>query len=586
MKTQGKLKKAVVYVNPAEDALRQKIQEISENYLSEKKIDFVLENPAEESFGDYATNIAMVLAGILKRNPLEIAKEIAEKIDLPDLIEKVEAIAPGFINIKLKKDFYLKDLNKILNLKEKYGSFENLNTEKPKKIMVEFGQPNTHKAFTVGHIKGAISGLAVCKLFENLGYQVIKTNYYGDIGMHTARSTWGVMQKGLPAEFDTWDKHKKMEFISEAYVYATENFDENEDEIRKINLDIYNNKKTEATDLYEKIKEWSREHQKALFAELGIFYDKEYPESQVFEEAKKIVENNQGELFVKSQGALIYDGEKEGLATWVVKTSEGNPTYLAKDLALGFQKFSDYPDLYFNLTLTGVEQRDHFRAVIKILETLDDKFKDRYFHQSFGWLLMDGKKTSSKSGKNIKGVDILEEALEVSKTKIAELKDYDELKREKISQAVASAGLKFLILSHDFNKDVNYDPKKFVDFEGYSGAYVLYAYVRAQAILKKSHHLEIEFPSDSTLVSFEENLLKWLARYPSFAFRAGTEISPQLMCNYLYELASRFNTFYTNCPVLDASEKDQKTRLALAQGTAQVLKNGLGLLGIDTVEEM
>ncbi|MCK5286044.1 MAG: arginine--tRNA ligase [Candidatus Pacebacteria bacterium] len=578
MKIQEILKKEKVSIDPIKELLHQEVSKIIEN-----KVNFVIEHPAEESHGDYATNVAMALAGVLKENPLEIAQNIAKKINLPDLLEKVEAIAPGFINFKIKNDYYISELENILEQKEDYGTFE---LAEDKKIMLEFGQPNTHKAFTVGHIKGTISGLSVCKLFENLGYEVVKTNYYGDIGMHTAKTTWGVQQKGLLEDFESWDKHKKMEFITEAYVYATQAFDENEKAIRKINIDIYQKNKTEATELYERIKKMSLEHQKAIFADLGVAYDKQYPESQVYESAKKIVEENSKKIFVESQGAIIYEGEKDGLVTWVMKTSEDNPTYLAKDIALGYQKFEDYPDLFLNLTLTGVEQVDHFKAVIKILETLDEKFKDKYFHTSFGWLLMNGKKTSSRSGKNIKGTDILEESLKVARTKIAELKDYDTEKKEEISRVVALAGLKFLILSHDFNKDVNYDPEKFVDFEGYSGPYILYAYVRAQAILRKSKSLEIRLPSDLEMNEWELSLLKWLTRYPQKTYQSGVEVAPYTMCNYLYELAQRFNTFYANCPVIKASEEEKAIRLALSEGTAQVLKNGLTLLGIETIEEM
>ncbi len=586
MQIQEILKKEKVSVDPIKELLYQEVAKIIEN-----KVDFVIEHPTEESHGDYATNVAMALAGVLKESPLKIAQDIAKKINLPDLVEKIDVVAPGFINFKIKTDYYVSELENILEQKEDYGKFE---LAEKKKIMIEFGQPNTHKAFTVGHIKGTISGLSVCRLFENLGYEVIKTNYYGDIGMHTAKTTWGVQQKGLPEDFESWDKHKKMEFIAEAYVYATQAFDENEEAIRKINIDIYQENKTEETELYEKIKKMSLEHQEGIFADLGVVYDKQYPESQVYENAKKIVEENfnsnptngQEKIFVESQGAIIYDGEEDGLVTWVMKTSEGNPTYLAKDLALGYQKFEDYSDLFLNLTLTSVEQDDHFKAVIKILETLDEKFVGKYFHTSFGWLLMDGKKTSSRSGKNIKGTDILEESLKVAKTKIAELKDYDVEKREEISRVVALAGLKFLILSHDFNKDVNYDPEKFVDFEGYSGPYILYAYVRAQAILRKSNHLGVEHPSDLEMSEWELSLLKWLARYPQKTYQSGVEIAPYTMCNYLYELAQRFNTFYANCPVINATEEEKGIRLALAEGTAQVLKNGLALLGIETVEEM
>jgi len=582
MEIQDILKKIKNTTRPSEEILLVRaIEKAIKDYDCE--ISFLIEKPKEESYGDYSTNVAMVLAGTLKRNPLEIAQEIVGKIDKSNFLESVDAIVPGFINFKIKKEFFLKELQKILAEKGNYGKLE----KNSKKTMVEFGQPNTHKAFHIGHLKSAISGLSVCKLIENLGCEVIKTNYYGDIGMHTAKSTWGVMQKDLPEDFDTWDKHKRMKYIDDAYVFASENFDENEIEIREINRDIYNKNKTEATQLHKKIKVWSLKHLDAIFSDLGVVYDKQYPESQVYEEATKIVKENIGNIFEESQGAIIYSGEKDGLVTWVMQTKEGIPTYSAKDIALGFQKFRDYPDLDLNITLTSVEQKDYFQAIIKILEKLDGKFKNRYFHIPFGWMLREGKKTSSRMGGSIKGVDILKEALEEAKTKIAELKNYDKEKREEIARVVALAGLKFLILSHEFHKNINYDPKKFIDFEGYSGPYILYAYVRAKAILRKSSEtVDLKNVEIEKLGEYEMNLLKWLIRYPQKAYRAGTEIAPHTLCNYLYELAQRFNSFYANCPVIKASEEEKGIRLALSEGTAQVLKNGLGLLGIETIEEM
>ncbi|MFH1402010.1 MAG: arginine--tRNA ligase [Patescibacteria group bacterium] len=598
MKIQEFFKNNAVVADLAEAELRALIAKTATAYLLtqklEAKFDFVVEHPTEESFGDYATNVAMALTKIAKKNPLEIANAIAEKISRPDLIEKVEVVSPGFINFYLKSEYYQKELQNILAKKEKYGSFE---MEHPQKVMIEFGQPNTHKAFHIGHLRSAISGLSVARLFENLGYAVIKTNYYGDIGMQTAKSVWGILQKGIPADFENWDKHKRMKYINDAYAFASENFDANEAEIRKINKEIYNKEDTENVRLYEKIKLWSLEHLNAVFANLGIIYDKQYPESSVCENALKIVENNIGKIFQKSEGALIYNGDKDGLSSWVFRTGEGIPTYSAKDLALAFKKFEDF-DLDLNITLTSVEQTDYFKAIIKILETLDDKFKDKYLHIPFGWLLRAGKKTSSRMGNSVKGMDIIQEANDVAKEKIKELKDYDAEKREKIAGVVALAGLKFLILSREFHKNINYDPQKFVSFEGFSGPYILYAFVRAQSILKKGGVEKGEgdgFAAAPVLSArqpkilkseFEQNLLKWLTRYPQVAYRACAEISPHLVCNYLYELSQKFNQFYANCPVLTASADDKQSRLALASATAQVLKNGLSLLGIETIEEM
>ncbi|MCK4386865.1 MAG: arginine--tRNA ligase [Candidatus Pacebacteria bacterium] len=575
-------------VDFAEKHLRGLVAEAIKKLGIASALDFMLEHPAEETRGDYAANVAMVLARQLKKNPLEIANAIADKVSSPTLIEKIEVRAPGFINFHLKQAYYKKELAEILAQKEKYGSFE---LNEPKKIMVEFGQPNTHKAFHIGHLRSALSGLALAKLFKNSGYAVIKTNYYGDIGMQTSKTTWGMAQKALPEDFDNWDKHKRMKYIDDAYVLASEKFADKkiEIEIRKINRDIYNQKDTAATRLHQKIKKWSLEHLSAVFADLGIVYDKQYPESEVSEKAIKIVEENIGGIFEKSEGAIIYNGEKDGLATWVFRTSEGNPTYSAKDLALAFQKFEDY-DLDLNITLTSVEQTDYFKAVIKILETLDGKFKGKYLHIPFGWVLRAGKKTASRMGGSVKGTDILQEAYKIAKTKIKELKDYNKDEKGEISKKVALAGLKFLILSHEFHKNINYNPQKFINFEGFSGPFILYSYVRARSILQKSHtkNLEAKLPSLSSGLKseYELKLLKWLARYPQIARRACVEVSPHLVCNYLYELSQRFNQFYATCPVLTASETDKNARLALTAGAAQVLKNALGLLGIETVEKM
>ena len=600
MKIQEFFENNIVVADSAEKVLRDAISVIIAEYLSARNlktaVDFVVEYPDEGDFGDYATNVAMVLAGKLKRNPLEIAQEIAEKISQPDLIEKIEVVAPGFINFYIKEDYYKKVLTEILTRKEKYGSFK---MKQPQKVMIEFGQPNTHKAFHIGHLKSAISGLSIARFFENLGYTVIKTNYYGDIGMQTAKSVWGMIQKGIPTDFENWDKHKRMKYIDDAYAFASEKFNANEAEIRKINKEIYNKKNTESVQLYEKIKIWSLEHLNAIFADLGITYDKQYPESAVSENALKIVEDNVGKIFQESEGALIYNGAKDGLTSWVFRTGEGIPTYSAKDLALAFKKFEDY-DLDLNITLTSVEQTDYFKAIIKILETLDNKFKGKYLHIPFGWLLRAGKKTGSRMGNSIKGMDILQEARAVAAEKIKGLKDFSAEKREQIANVVALAGLKFLILSREFHKNINYDPQKFVSFEGFSGSYVLYAFVRAKSILKKggaverarksdgfavAPHLEVGLPN-AFQSEFEQNLLKWLARYPKIAQRACVEISPHLVCNYLYELSQKFNQFYANCPVLTASEQDKQGRLTLAFATAQVLKNGLSLLGIETIEKM
>ena len=541
-----------------------------------------LGNPPKSSMGDIAFG-CFIIGKNDKKSPQLVAQELARKIKPDLIIEKVVAQGP-YVNFFISANVYQKELKSINKEKGNYGKGR---AEKNETIMVEFGQPNTHKAFHVGHLKSAISGLGIVKLLENEGHKVIKTNYYGDIGMHVAKSTWGVKHKGLPDDLMNWDEHKKMVFIDEAYVAGSKAFEKNKkaaEEMKAINNAIYSGKDNDDVRLYKQIREWSLAHLTSVFAELGIVYDKQYPESSVYEDAVKIVNKNKGKLFKESKGALIYDGEKEGLTTWVFLTSEGNPTYSAKDLALGVHKFSDF-SLDRNITLTSVEQIDYFKVIIKCLEVVEPATNGKYTHLPFGWLLSGNKKTSSREGGTIKGMDVINEARTIAKEKIGEIKDYSDEEKERIAGYVSKAGLKFMILSHEFHKNINYDPKKFISFEGFSGPYILYAYVRTKSLLRKAKK-SLLGKAGALTHEAEISLAKKLSEYPDIAKRASKELAPHLICIYIHEVASMFNTFYTQCPVASSDKSLRNARIELTFATSHVLKNGLALLGIETLEEM
>lgn len=552
-----------------------------------------LEVPKDTTHGDLSSNIAMILSKQVGKNPRDLAQEIVTKIQeaKSSIVEGVELAGPGFINITLTNDSLSSILVEVLKKGSTYGKSS---VGEGKQVMIEFGQPNTHKAFHVGHLKSAISGLSMVKLHENLGYEVIKANFYGDIGMQVAKPTWGFMHTETPEDFDTWDVHAQMKFIDECYAFGSTQFKENpevEKEIRAINSSIYAEEDTETTRVYKRLREISLKHQADVWKNLGVVYDREYPESEIYKDAIKIVDQFKETIFEESEGAIIYDGKKVGLTTWVFLTSEKNPTYSAKDLGLAYKKFTEYPNLEKGIVTTSSEIADYFKVVIHILGIINPKTKGRYFHIPFGYMLRGGKKFSSRMGGSIKGMDILDEVRKVSYEKISALKEYPEEEKTAIVQAVANAGLKFLILSHEFHKDFSYDPEQFLSFEGFSGPYILYTYARSKSILRKENvdgTMRIENFDASILTSeYEIAVIKLLAEYPDVAFSAGQNVTPHIVCTYIYKLAQTYNQFYTNCPVIKADSESLKyARLALTQATAQVLKNGLNLLGIDTVEKM
>jgi arginyl-tRNA synthetase len=554
-------------------------------------------NPTQdEKFGEYTSNVSLKLSKDLGKNPREIAEILVSKLN-SDFVEKAEVAGPGFINFFINQSFFLQNLNYINANPDSYGKWELSN----ELAMVEFGQPNTHKAFHVGHLKSAVTGLALSRMIKNLGYDVIQANYFGDVGMHVAKATWGYMNSTKPENIESMNPHELMKFIDDCYVLGSKRFKEDKDienEIRHINKLVYklrtqdnseplSEKDQEIYSIYLQTMTWSLEHQADTFQKLGVIYDRQYPESSIANEGVKLVEENIGKVFIEDEGAIIFPGEEYGLNRWVFLTQEKNPTYSGKDLALAHKKFEEFPDLSFNITTTAVEQNSYFLAVIKALELINPQFVGHYYHVGFGWLLRNNKKISSKLGNATKGIELIEEAIAYSKKKISENKSYTEEEGNVIAENVAISGLKFLILSHELHKDTNYDPEQFLNPEGFSGPYVLYGYVRAKSILRQSNLPICQF--DSLPIDLNEQelkLIKLLSKYPLIALDAAKTLSPHKIAYYLFEVTQSFNQFYKENKVLVEDENIKNFRLSLTSAVSIVLKNGLDLLGIETTEQM
>jgi arginyl-tRNA synthetase len=546
-----------------------------------------VEVPANPEHGEWSTNIALTQAKSVGLPPRQIAETLVNQLRQQQLFTQVTIAGPGFINLVLQPHTYIEALN---TLDSKFGQ---LDLGQGQQVMMEFGQPNTHKAFHVGHLKSAISGLALVGLLENYGYQVIKANFYGDVGMHVAKCTWGAKQLGLPAGVETMNVHERMKWIDRCYVHGANEFKDNpqaEAEIRQINTEIYNHADTENLKLYEQLKQWSLEHLNDAFAQIGVVYDRQYPESEVFAPAAEIVKRHQESIFTFNDGAWIFDGKSVGLTTWVFLTGEGHPTYEAKDLALAELKFQEYPQLTKSLYTTSVEQSERFKVMFYVLGLIYPDLAGKSKHIPFGWLLRDNKKTSSRMGDSIKGMDIIAEAQAQAEKLIAETKNYTDSEKTEIAHTVAMAGLKFLILSHEFHKDINYDPEQFVSFDGFSGPYLLYALSRAQSIWRQAEQNTPQFGKyqiSELKVEIEQKLGKLLLRYPEFTQAASENYAPHLLCNYLYDVAQTFNQFYTQCSVLNADTQTQKeSRLALTAIVVHVLESGLRTLGIKPLARM
>ena len=595
--------------------IRDDIQTTLFNVIKNYGITFNKENISiipGGSFSDFASPICMQLAGILKRKPLDIANEIVNNFKLEG-VEKVDVAGNGYINFYLNKDTFKSIVN---TYRDDFGKSD---IGKGKKIMIEFGQPNTHKSITIGHVKSAITGLSLSRIFEYSGYDVIKANYFGDIGLYVAKCLWGLGVKGLELnpesnfsveEIVNTTKHiKEFEklnglvktaiYIGECYSFGNNIYDTKDEDkklIEDLNKRLYAKKSTELNELYDITRDICIRYQDKFFGDLGVKYDRQYPESEVWEAGLKYVNDNIGNIFEKDvDGSVIFpkkeDKEKFKLHTWVFITQKGIPTYSGKDLGLALKKYSEYPDLYNSIVTTSVEQVAYFKAVIKALTLIAPELEGKYEHIGFGWLLFGNKKTSSRMGKKLGYEDIMQEMREYSKNLIKELKKYSDDEIEEISNKVALGSFKFAILSHEFHKDINYDPESFVSFAGYSAPYILYAYARANSILEKANYVfkNNSFESLSQLYNTEEEieLIKHILEMEKEIINACNKKTTHLLTKYVFNMSELFNRFYNKHNVLNEEDENIKnSRLALIYITKESIKKVLYILGIDTVEKM
>ncbi|MCK9368923.1 arginine--tRNA ligase [Candidatus Dojkabacteria bacterium] len=561
----------------------------------------------DKKFGDLTTSIAMSLAKERRENPFDIANKIKEGIGNIKGVSRIEVIKPGFVNFFVSNELIREEL---LAIDENFGKSDE---HKDSQIMVEYGQPNTHKTITVGHVKSAITGLAVARLYENVGYDVVHANYFGDFGPYVAKTLYALFLK-VKQDFSISDlndenvnkavayiediKEKEglkgvMSLISELYAQATK-LCEDEDGltgvIKDINNLLFENGSKPLNKIYKYTRELCIQFQDQFFGDLGVKYDRQYPESEVSENGKKIVKENIGKVFIEDKGAVIFPGEKYKMSRYVFLTEQGNPTYSGKDLGLAVLKFKEYPKLEFSLVLTSVEQNDYFNVLIKVLELIFPEIGKKYRHIGFGWLLFGNKKTSARKGDKAFTYDVMiNEAITIAKEKISALKEYSKDDIDNISKKIAIAGFKFNILSRELHKDINYDPNTFMSLSGFSAPYIMYSYARAVAILSKGKVEKLTAVELGKVFNekVEIDLIKKLLEYPNIVKTSANILATHILCNYLYELADTFNSFYTTCPILNfEDELIKKSRLVLLEKTTTILKNGFYILGIETVDKM
>ncbi len=544
-------------------------------------IDADLEHPANSRFGDYSTSIALKLTKQLKKNPLEIAQMIADNFPKIDLVAKIDIVKPGFVNFWLATDYLINDTR---NIAEENITYPKFYLGKEHKIMVEFAHPNTHKLFHIGHLRNISTGEAIVRILEAAGNKVIRTNYQGDVGLHIAKCLYQI-RNSQSAISNYKSLNDKIKFLGEAYAKGQQTYETNEktkQEILDINRMIYE-QDPKIMKLWKETRQWSLEYYEEIYRRVGSHFDRLYFESELTKRGIELCRQAQDMgLLEKSQGAIVFNGKKYGLDTRVFINSLGLPTYEGKELALAEKEFSDFDELDKNIHVVTPEQKSFFNVTFKVEQLLDPKkYDNKQYHLVYEWVNLRSGKMSSREGNVIEGNWLLDE----TKRKIQESYKCDDM----VAETLAVAAVKYSFLKTGTENQIAFDFNESISLEGNSGPYLLYTYVRTQSVLKKavnqvSHDRDLIGNND--LNTEESDVLRTLYHFPEIVGKAAANFAPNLIANYLYDLAQKFNLFYQKQPILKAKGKTRNLRLTLTRATANVLKNGLYLLGINTVDKM
>ncbi len=508
----------------------------------------------------------------------------------PAGFERVEAVK-GYLNLYFSTFSYA---NRVISTVLQDGKQYGINKSLGQRVMVEFSQPNTHKAFHVGHLRNVILGNAVCNILTSAGYEVVRANYIGDIGLHVIKWLWNYLTFHSGEE----PGEDRYRWMTDLYTEADRRYNDDpeaEPQVRAL-FARWDAREPEIVKLWEQTREWSLEGFAQIYKTLGVPFDHYYYESEVEESGKEFVERMIKMGIARDErptGAVIVPlddlaGTREKYRVLVVLRSDGTSLYSTKDLPLAVKKF-DMFHLDRSIYVIDVRQSLYMQQIYKTLDLMGYEFAKKCYHLAYEIVNLPGNVTmSSRDGTVVLLEDLINEAtaraLKIVQEKNPELSPENQ---QSVARTVALGGIKYSMLSRDNTKIVTFDWETALTFEGQAAPYIQYAYVRSNSILRKAgQQIPEERVAGFDLSKQEVELIDLISRFGNEVSRAAADFKPMLIANYSFTLAQAFNDFYNTCPVLTAEEPARSFRLRLTAAARQTISNSLALLGIDSPEVM
>ena len=567
----------------------------------------VPQQKTKKEFEGHLTLVVFPFLKMSKKGPEQTAQEIGGylKEHTPELVSAYNAVK-GFLNLTIASDCWIELLNSIQAAPE-YGIEKA--TENSPLVMIEYSSPNTNKPLHLGHVRNNLLGNALANVMAANGNKVVKTNIVNDRGIHICKSmlAWLKYGNGETPEssgkkgdhligdyYVAFDKHYKAEVKELTAQYQAEANAPLMLEAREM-LRKWEANDPEIRALWKKMNDWVYAGFDETYKMMGVSFDKIYYESNTYLEGKeKVMEGlEKGFFYRKEDNSVWADLTAEGLDHKLLLRGDGTSVYMTQDIGTAKLRFQDYP-INKMIYVVGNEQNYHFQVLSILLDKLGFEWGKGLVHFSYGMVELPEGKMKSREGTVVDADDLMEAMIETAKETSAELGKLDGLTQEEadnIARIVGLGALKYFILKVDARKNMTFNPKESIDFNGNTGPFIQYTYARIQSVLRKAAEAGIVIPEiipvGLELSAKEEGLIQMLADFKSVVKQAGSDYNPSIIANYAYDLVKEYNQFYHDFSILREENEALKVfRLALSANVGKIVKTAMGLLGIEVPERM
>ena len=567
----------------------------------------------KKEFEGHLTLVVFPFLRMSKKGPEQTAQEIGEYLQANEPSVAAFNVIKGFLNLTIASSAWIELLNGI-HADKQYGIMAA--TDNSPLVMIEYSSPNTNKPLHLGHVRNNLLGNALANIVAANGNKVVKTNIVNDRGIHICKSmlAWQKYGNGETPEssgkkgdhligdyYVSFDKHYKAEVKELMAKFQSEGMNEEEakakaeaesplmKEAREM-LVKWEANDPEVRALWKKMNDWVYAGFDETYRMMGVTFDKIYYESNTYLEGKeKVMEGlEKGFFYRKEDGSVWADLTGEGLDHKLLLRADGTSVYMTQDIGTAKLRFADYP-IDKMIYVVGNEQNYHFQVLSILLDKLGFEWGKGLVHFSYGMVELPEGKMKSREGTVVDADDLMAEMIDTAKETSNELGKLDGLTKEEadnIARIVGLGALKYFILKVDARKNMTFNPKESIDFNGNTGPFIQYTYARIQSVLRKAKEAGLEIPAQLPvgieLSEKEEGLIQMVADFAAIVKQAGEDYSPSIIANYTYDLVKEYNQFYHDFSILrEENEAVKVFRLALSENVAKVVRLGMGLLGIE-----